>query len=116
MRSTVCIYVPIQIGASMSCIADRTRPLLLQGTLTTFRRRCGKPSCRCATGDPHESPALRFTENGRTQTLTLTEAEIAEVSAALARYARAQADLDSQAAEGIAGLRSRRPAHRGTRR
>lgn len=100
----------------MSCIADRTRPLLLQGTLTTFRRRCGKPGCRCATGDPHESPALRFTENGRTKTLTLTDAEVAEVTAALARYAQARDELDAQAAEGIAGLRSRRAARRGTRR
>ena len=53
----------------MPCIAQRNRPLLLQGTLTTFRRRCGKPTCRCAAGEPHESPALRFTEDGRTKTL-----------------------------------------------
>src|SRR5664280_683535 len=67
------------------CIqAQRNRPLLLQGTLTTFRRRCGKPTCRCAAGEPHESPALRFTEDGRTKTLTLTAAEVARVTAALA--------------------------------
>src|SRR5450631_3958134 len=67
----------------MPCIAQRNRPLLLQGTLTTFRRRCGKPTCRCAAGEPHESPALRFTEDGRTKTLTLTAAEVAQVTAAL---------------------------------
>ena len=39
----------------MPCIAGRARPLVLRGTLTTFRRRCGKPSCRCTTGEPHES-------------------------------------------------------------
>ena len=58
---------------------DESRPLLLQGTLTTFRRRCGKPACRCAAGEPHESPALRFTEDGRTKTMTLTAAEVAQV-------------------------------------
>lgn len=100
----------------MPCIAQRTRPLLLQGTLTTFRRRCGKPTCRCATGEPHESPALRFTEDGRTQTLTLTAAEVAQVTAALARYERAKADLDAQAAEGIARLRGSRAARGATRR
>ncbi len=99
----------------MPCIARRTRPLLLHGTLTTFRRRCGKPACRCAAGEPHESPALTFTENGRTKTLTLTPAEVAEVTAALARYERAKADLDAQAAAGIARLRSRR-AERTSRR
>ena len=80
----------------MPCIAQPNRPLLLQGTLTTFRRRCGKPTCRCAAAEPHESPALRFTEDGRTKTLTLTTAEVAQVTAALARYERAKADLQGK--------------------
>ena len=62
---------------------------LLAGTLTTFRRRCGKPSCRCAAGDPHETPALRYTEGGRTRLITLATADVAEVAAALARYQQA---------------------------
>jgi hypothetical protein len=90
--------------------------MLLQGTLTTFRRRCGKPTCRCAAGEPHESPALRFTEDGRTKTLTLTAAEVAQVTAALARYEQAKADLDAQAAEGIARLRDGRVARGSTQR
>ena len=65
----------------MPCIASRSRPLVLRGTLTTFRRRCGKATCRCARGEPHESPALTFTEGGRTKTLTLTAKEVAEVAA-----------------------------------
>lgn len=92
----------------MPCIAPGSRPLLLQGTLTTFRRRCGTPTCRCASGELHESPALTFTENGRTKTLTLTAAEVAEVSAALARYRQAKADLDARTAEGLGRLRERR--------
>lgn len=94
----------------MPCIAQRTHPMLLAGTLTTFRRRCGKPTCRCATGEPHESPALRFTEDGRTKTLTLTAAEAVRVAAALARYQHAKAELEAQAADGIARLRSDRAA------
>jgi hypothetical protein len=50
----------------MPCIARRHDPLVLRGTLTTFRRRCGKPTCRCASGEPHESPALLYNEGGRT--------------------------------------------------
>ena len=99
----------------MPCIAERSRPLLLQGSLTTFRRRCGKPGCRCATGEPHESPALRYTEDGRTKTLTLTAAEVVQVTAALARYQQAKADLDLQAAEGLTRLRSSRAGRGGTR-
>ncbi|MDA8289418.1 MAG: hypothetical protein M0014_13405, partial [Actinomycetota bacterium] len=77
----------------MPCIASRSRPLVLRGTLTTFRRRCGKPSCRCANGESHESPALTFTEAGRTKTLTLSANEVAEVAAAIERYQTARAEL-----------------------
>lgn len=92
----------------MSCIATRSRPLVLRGSLTVFRRRCGKAACRCATGEPHESPALTFTEGGRTKTITLSAGEVDEVAAALARYEAAKDDLDAQAEAGLARLRSRR--------
>lgn len=102
----------------MACISSRSRPLVLRGTLTTFRRRCGKPSCRCASGEPHESPALTFTEDGRTKTITLSAAEVDEVAAALSRYEAAKADLDVRADAGLARLRSRRggAGSRGDRR
>ena len=96
----------------MPCIARRSRPLVLRGTLTVFRRRCGKPSCRCATGEPHESPALTYTEAGRTRTLTLRAGEVAEVSAALARYEQARSELDRAAAEGLVVLQGRRSGRR----
>lgn len=92
----------------MPCIASRSRPLVLRGTLTTFRRRCGKPSCRCAAGEAHQSPALTFTEAGRTKTITLSAAQVDEVAAALARYERARAELEAQADAGLARLRSSR--------
>ena len=72
---------------------------MLRGSLTTLRRRCGKPSCRCASGAPHESPALTFTEAGRTTTITLAASEIEEVAAALARYEQARARLDARGIE-----------------
>lgn len=91
----------------MACIALSSRPFMLRGTLTTFRRRCGKPNCRCATGEPHQSPALTFTEAGRTRTITLSAAQVPAVAAALDRFAAAQAELDAAAAEGLAALRDR---------
>lgn len=96
----------------MPCITPGSRPFMLRGTLTTFRRRCGKPSCRCAAGQPHESPALTFTESGRTKTVTLSAAQVPEVAAALQRYAAAPAELDAAAAEGLVLLRSRGPVGR----
>jgi hypothetical protein len=91
---------------------DRS-PVMLRGTLTTFRRRCGKPSCRCASGEPHESPALMYRKAGRTKIVTLSEAETAGVAAALERYERARAELEAAADAGIAALRGRRGRREG---
>jgi hypothetical protein len=87
-------------------------PLVLKGTLTTFRRRCGKPSCRCATGEPHTSPALTFYEDGRTRTVTLRPEEVDEVAAAVARYDEAAERLRVAAEQGLAAFRARRQARR----
>lgn len=92
----------------MPCIPRRETGSVLRGRLTTFRRRCGKPSCRCVDGPPHESPALTYTEAGRTKTVTLTGDQVPEVQAALARYERAKADLDARAEASLAALRQRR--------
>ena len=99
----------------MPAIARQRELSVLRGTLTTFRRRCGKPSCRCAAGEPHESPALTFTEGGRSRTLTLSAAEVAEVAAALERYAAARAELEAAAGAALAALRARRAARSGGR-
>ena len=40
-------------------------PGLVHGSLQVSRRRCGKDSCRCATGEPHESFSLRVMVEGR---------------------------------------------------
>lgn len=87
-------------------------PLMLRGSLFTFRRRCGKANCRCATGDPHESPALSYLADGKTKTLTLTGVDLDEVRAGLARYQAAKAELDRSAEAGIAALRARAAGHR----
>ena len=97
----------------MACIPRGSQPLVLRGSLTTFRRRCGKPTCHCASGEPHESPALVLTEGGRTKTVTLRDEEVPEVRAALARYQRARDDLEQAAEEGLGVLRARRAARRG---
>jgi hypothetical protein len=80
-------------------------PRLLRGSLVTLRRRCGKPGCRCAGGEQlHETPALSYSDGGRTRVLTLTEAEVPAVAAALDRYRAAQAELEAQARAGLAAL------------
>lgn len=85
-------------------------PLVLRGRLTSFARRCGKPSCRCAAGEPHVSPALTFYEDGRTRTVTLRAGEVDEVAAALERYDTAVEELRVAAEQGLATFRARRQA------
>jgi uncharacterized protein DUF6788 len=99
----------------MTTHARAPERFVLRGRLTTFRRRCGKPSCHCAVGEPHESPALTYTEGGRTKTVTLSDAEVDEVTAALAGYEAARAELERAADAGIATLHARRTQRRGPR-
>jgi len=96
----------------MPCIPRRRPQLVLHGSLTTFRRRCGKASCHCAIGEPHETPAFVYTEDGRSKTLTLRPGEVAEVSAAIAVYESARDELESAARGGIAALKARRSGGR----
>ena len=93
----------------------RPEPLMVRGTLFTLRRRCGKPSCHCASESGHESPALAYPEGGRTKTMTLSAAEVDEVRAALERYNAARADLDAGADAGVAALRARLAQRRRSR-
>jgi hypothetical protein len=89
-----------------------SEPALLRGVLFTLRRKCGKPSCRCASGDPHESPALAYPSGGRTKTMTLAEQDVARVRAALERYQAAREELDRAADAEIAALQAQLAARR----
>ena len=95
---------------------DATEPALLRGVLFTLRRKCGKSSCRCATGEAHESPALAYPSGGRTKTMTLTEQDVVRVSAALESYRLAREELDSAADVEIAALQAQIGSRRQQRR
>jgi len=91
-------------------------PALMRGVLFTLRRKCGKPSCRCADGDAHESPALAYPWGGRTKTMTLSEQDVPLVRAALENYQAAREELDRAADAEIAALQAQRAARRQHRR
>lgn len=84
-----------------------TEPLLLRGSLIVLRRKCGKPTCACAQGAPHETPALSLSRRNVTQMLTLRPQDLPEVRAALRRYRKAVQDLDRKALVGVRVLRAR---------
>lgn len=87
--------------------SSTAEPLLLRGSLITLRRRCGKASCHCARGQPHCSPALSFSTQGKTRILTLPPELLPEVRAALQRYRRQQQGLERQAEAGLRQLARR---------
>jgi hypothetical protein len=91
----------------MSSLAGRRAPRLVRGSLITLRRRCGKPNCRCADGVPHETPALSYSVEGRTRTVTLRPEDLPAVQAAIERYMAARQRLEVEALAGIEALRAR---------
>ena len=52
------------------------REPLLPGSLYTLRRRCGKPTCRCARGELHASSVLSYRGQGRPRNLSLTPEQL----------------------------------------
>jgi hypothetical protein len=95
---------------------SRKKLALLRGSLIVLKRKCGKPSCHCASGDLHETPALSYSLKGTTTILTLRPSDLPEVKTALAAYRRALASLDRQALAGIAALRARIRSEKRVRR
>lgn len=100
----------------MTSLARRDDPRVLPGSLITLRRKCGKAGCRCATGAPHETPALSYSVAGHTKMLTLTSKEVPAVAAAVARYRKAVTDLEAQARAELDTLVARVHAERAERR
>jgi Family of unknown function (DUF6788) len=79
-------------------------PSVLRGSLICLRRKCGKPNCRCLEGKAHASPALSYSQRGKTKILTLPRARVPRVRAAIRRYLQNQKRLERQANAGLRRL------------
>jgi hypothetical protein len=77
---------------------------LLRGSLITLRRRCGKKNCHCHDGSPHQTPALSFSQAGKTRILTLPQHLVPTVRTAVQRYQRARTTLEHQGNTGLRQL------------
>lgn len=64
------------------------RDPLVKGTVYEQRRKCGKPSCRCATGEPHRSMILSRSEAGRTRLVAIASGHLKDVRVLTERYQR----------------------------
>jgi len=79
-------------------------PSVLRGSLICLRRKCGKAHCRCLKGKAHSSPALSYSQRGKTKILTLPTALVPQVRAAIRRYLQSQTRLERQANAGLRQL------------
>jgi len=87
--------------------------LVLRGSIVVTRGRCGRPRCRCVDGELHERTALSVSLQNKTTLVTLrTDAEVAEVAAALERYRVAAAELETKVGDSLVELRRRLAAAR----
>ena len=89
--------------------------LMLRGSLITLKRKCGKPTCHCAKGKSHRSPALSYSLQGKTKIITLRPTDVPEVKEALRRYTQALQSLRQQALRGIQDLSTRLQKAKGGR-
>jgi len=78
--------------------------VLLRGSLITLKRKCGKPTCACADGEPHTTPALSYSVNGKTHILTLRSSDVPTIRQALNNYKVAAAELEKKAISGISRM------------
>jgi len=91
-------------------------PRKIRGSVVVQRRRCGKPSCRCADGEHlHESTVLSYSAGGRNRTVMLAPEDVERVRAAVERYRAAQAELEAQGNAGLEALLATRARSRADR-
>ena len=73
-----------EIQALMPDLLDR-RPMV-KGTVYEQRRKCGKPNCSCASGEPHRSMMLSRSEDGHTKLLTIPSGHLKDFQVLTERY------------------------------
>ena len=61
---------------------------LVKGTVYEQRRKCGKPTCRCVTGEPHSSMILSRSEEGRTKLVAIPSGHLKDLQVLTERYQR----------------------------
>lgn len=64
------------------------RDVLIKGTVYEQRRKCGKPTCRCAKGELHRSMVLSRSDEGRTKLMVVPSGRLQDYQLLTERYQR----------------------------
>jgi len=94
-----------ELRRQLELVLDEHGPLI-RGTLGTRARVCGKPTCRCAQGELHESKYLTASDGGQTRQVHVPAADEVRVAQGVQRYRRFQ-QARRAFAEHLAGLTRR---------
>ncbi len=78
---------------------------LIKGSLVVNRRRCGKPNCRCAEGERHESLAITYKHGGRSVLLHVPADLQTEATQAIRDYQRVKQLLSRLSEINLAAFR-----------
>jgi hypothetical protein len=73
-----------EIDALLPVFTDRSR--IVKGTVYEQRRKCGKPTCYCATGKLHASMMLSRSEEGRTKLTPIAPEQVEGFRVLTERY------------------------------
>jgi hypothetical protein len=68
---------------------QRSEPMI-RGSFYLLRRKCGKPNCRCASGQLHPAYVLTRSEAGKDRLYPVPKAQRTEVRKGAAEYRRYQ--------------------------
>ncbi len=86
---------------------------MMRGSLSVVARKCGKPTCACATaGKKHPARYLSVRRDGRTKLAYISAEQEAEVRVALRRCRRVLVLLDELTDVNIELLEQARPPRR----
>lgn len=66
----------------------RERGPIRRGSFVTVHRKCGKPNCRCASGEGHPAKYLSVKEGGKTRMIFVPSSAEMKVKEEAGRYRR----------------------------
>ncbi len=75
-----------EIQTLLPALNDR-RPMI-KGTVYEQRRKCGKPTCHCANGEPHRSMMLSRSDQGQTKLIKIPSGDLKDFQVLTERYQR----------------------------
>ena len=85
-------------------------------SLSTVDRRCGKPNCKCARGEPHRAYVLTFKVDNKTKTVHVPKDMVEEVQQWVNEHKRIKTLVQEISTLSVTLIRRHVPANRAAAR